>query len=57
MTPTPSRAATAHLLAAALLLTCLLGALSACGSGDLVFPGDVPATPTSANTATPTPDN
>jgi hypothetical protein len=57
MTPTPSRAATAHFLAAALLLTCLLGALSACGSGDLVFPGDVPATPTSSNTATPTPDN
>lgn len=57
MTPTPSRAATRHCIAAALLLACLLGGLSACGNGDLVFPGDVPATPTSSNTATPTPSS
>ncbi|MDX2168802.1 MAG: hypothetical protein SF182_17145 [Deltaproteobacteria bacterium] len=56
MTPTSSRAAALHLIAALSLLACLLGALSACG-GDLVFPGDVPATPTSQNTATAVPTN
>lgn len=57
MIPTPSRAAARHCIAAALLLAGLLGGLSACGNDDLLFPGDVPATPTSSNTATPTPDN
>jgi len=57
MTPTPDRSATVHLLVAALLFACLLGGLGACGNGDLVFPGDVPVTPTSQNTSTPDPDD
>ncbi len=44
------------LLAALSLSACLAAGATACGSGDLVFPGDVPATPTSANTATPAPE-
>jgi hypothetical protein len=55
MTPTSDRSAAAHLVAVAILFACLLGVLSSCGGGDLIFPGDVPATPTSQNTATPTP--
>ncbi len=55
MTPTADRSAAAHLVAAAILFACLLGALSSCGGGDLIFPGDFPATPTSQNTSTPVP--
>lgn len=42
--------------AALALLGCLVIGLAACGSDDLIFPGDIPATPTSVNTATPDPD-
>lgn len=45
------------LIAALLLLSAVLTLVSACGSEDLVFPGNVPATPTSGNTATPDPDD
>ena len=39
-------------------LTALLGVMlhtASCGSGDLIFPGDIPFTATSAATGTPTP--
>lgn len=55
MTPTSQRSAAAHLVAATVLFACLLGVLSSCGGGDLVFPGDVPATATGQNTSTPVP--
>jgi hypothetical protein len=57
MNPTDLRSATIHFLAAALLFLGLLGGLASCGNDDLLFPGDVPATPTSQNTSTPTPSN
>jgi hypothetical protein len=57
MNPTDLRSAAVHLVAAALLFACLLGGLASCGSEDLLFPGDVPATPTSQNTSTPTPSS
>jgi predicted small lipoprotein YifL len=50
------RAETRALLTALALCACLAGGAAACGSGDLIFPGNAPATPTSANTATPVPD-
>jgi len=50
------RAERRALLVALALSACLAVGGAACGSGDLVFPGDVPATPTSANTATPVPE-
>lgn len=43
------------LLAALFVLIVLLGFVHACGTEDLIFPGDFPATPTSGNTATPEP--
>lgn len=42
------------LLAALALFGVMLGTVS-CGSEDLVFPGEIPNTPTSAPTATSTP--
>lgn len=45
-----------HCAAAAALFLALLAGVAACGNGDLVFPGDVPATNTPVNTATPEPD-
>ncbi len=57
MTPTAPQPTAAHLIAALLVFACLVGVLTACGTEDLVFPGDVPATPTSQNTATVTPDD
>jgi predicted small lipoprotein YifL len=50
------RAEMRALLVSVALAVCLAAGAAACGSGDLVFPGDVPATPTSANTATPVPE-
>jgi hypothetical protein len=44
-------------LAGALALLATLLTAASCGGGDLVFPGDIPATSTSAPTATSTPDN
>jgi hypothetical protein len=41
------------LLAALLVLLNMMVALSSCGDSDLVFPGDLPATPTERPTATP----
>jgi len=55
MTAAKTRRELVHLIAAALLFMCVIGALTACGTGDLVFPGDVPATPTTENTTTPVP--
>jgi hypothetical protein len=55
MTVAKTRRELAHLLFAALLFVFVIGALTACGTGDLIFPGDVPATPTSENTTTPVP--
>jgi predicted small lipoprotein YifL len=49
------RAEMRALFVALALAACLGAVAAACGSGDLVFPGDVPATRTSANTATPEP--
>lgn len=54
--PETYRAEACTLWAALALLGCLVVGLAACGSDDLIFPGDIPATPTSANTATPDPD-
>ena len=59
--PTPDHmtlAADARALAAAVLLfAVVLGFLNSCGTGDLVFPGNIPATFTPVNTATPVPNN
>jgi len=41
------------LIAALLLFALVLGLVSSCGSEDLVFPGNIPDTPT-GTTATPT---
>lgn len=55
MTPTfPPRGEWLALVAALILFGLTLG-LGACGSEDLVFPGEIPNTPTSAPTATSTP--
>lgn len=43
-------------VAAFLVFVCLLVALSSCGNDDLIFPGDIPFTPTSEPTDTPEPD-
>jgi hypothetical protein len=43
------------LLAAVLLLAAILVFVGSCGSNDLIFPGNVPATETAVNTVTPTP--
>lgn len=43
------------LFAAVLFLVALLGFVHGCGTDDLVFPGEVPFTPTSQFTATPEP--
>ena len=43
-------------VAAILVLACLLAALSSCGDEDLIFPGEIPFTPTSEPTDTPDPD-
>ncbi|MGD9762880.1 MAG: hypothetical protein AB7V27_04110 [Candidatus Binatia bacterium] len=40
---------------ASLLLGLVLGIVVSCGNDDLVFPGNVPNTPTGVNTSTPTP--
>jgi hypothetical protein len=45
------------LIVALLLFAATVGFVSACGSGDLIFPGMIPATPTDRNTATPVPEN
>jgi hypothetical protein len=42
------------LLAAVALFGAIIGAVG-CGNNDLVFPGNVPSTPTSEFTPTPTP--
>lgn len=42
-------------LCGALALFALMLATQSCGSGDLVFPGDFPATETAAPTSTPVP--
>ncbi|MEO8601268.1 MAG: hypothetical protein ABI629_01695 [bacterium] len=56
---TDLRSATVHLIGSVLFLACLLGVLSSCGTDDLLFPGNVPATstaePTGVPTLTPTP--
>lgn len=49
------RAEVRSLLAALLVFAALLIFTSACGSGDLTFPGNVPATATPQFTETPTP--
>lgn len=54
----PGKATRSEVRALILALIALLGVMLhtvSCGSGDLIFPGDVPFTPTSA--ATETPDN
>jgi len=55
-TPRAHRNANLRALVAALLLLALvLGLVSSCGSEDLIFPGEIPNTPTPGpNTATPT---
>jgi hypothetical protein len=45
------------LIAALLLFAATVGFVSACGGGDLIFPGMNAATATSQNTATPVPTN
>jgi hypothetical protein len=45
----------AALIAALLLLGLLIGFVNACSDEDLIFPADVPFTPTSQFTATPAP--
>jgi len=52
---TRTRTEVRALVAALLLYGGILMFISACGNNDLIFPGDVPATPTSQFTATPTP--
>jgi hypothetical protein len=47
---------TRALVAAVLFLAGVITLIHACGGDDLVFPGNVPSTPTSQNTATPVPD-
>ena len=42
-------------LCGALALLALVLAVVSCGGGDLVFPGDIPATRTAAPTSTSTP--
>ena len=42
-------------LCGALALLALVLAAGSCGGGDLVFPGDIPATGTAAPTSTSTP--
>jgi hypothetical protein len=43
------------LFMALLLLACVAVWITACGGSDLFFPGDIPATATAVDTATPTP--
>ena len=50
-----NRSEVAALVAALIALLGVMLHTVSCGSGDLIFPGDVPFTPTSA--ATETPDN
>jgi hypothetical protein len=45
------------LAGASALLVALLASAVSCGDEDLIFPGMVPFTPTSVNTATPTPSS
>lgn len=52
----PALSANVRALAAALLLfAAIVGFISSCGTGDLVFPGNILSTFTPANTATPNP--
>lgn len=60
MLPAPAAAKRPHtdlraLIVALLLFAATVGFVSACGSGDLVFPGMNAPTPTGQNTATPEP--
>ncbi|MGH7789981.1 MAG: hypothetical protein ACRERC_24145 [Candidatus Binatia bacterium] len=45
------------LICALALFGCLIGFMAGCGTEDLTFPGDFPATPTGAPTSTNTPDD
>lgn len=56
MTPTPpGRLSDWIALCGALALLALVLIVQACGSDDLIFPGDVPATATTQPTSTATP--
>jgi hypothetical protein len=55
--PIPPPANGRALFAALLLFGGLVTLINSCGGDDLVFPGNVPATRTAQNTATPVPDD
>jgi hypothetical protein len=52
---TVPRAHLRTLLGALVLLVWLIAFVHACGTDDLIFPGDFAPTPTAGNTATPEP--
>lgn len=52
----PTQGELVMLICALAVLACLIGFMVGCGTEDLTFPGEFPATPTGAPTATDVPD-